>query len=614
MIRPSSLQQRLSLYLFLPVTLLLISMGFVGFFYARNSMLDQWNETAILKLQRAAHNVDMRLGQIKEWIHVFNESAGSLYSEPHNMWLIEKLQKLEGVSRVNLTWENEKSGNQTNFTPLRPMGRMGPMGRGPQMMQSRRSMRMRRFYRGRIRKITPPRFDSLVEHQTISLLSDLIDEKDKTLGRLEVLINFGYLIENVVASGWWQSQKAFLVDQTGKILAGTVPKERNKLGDNNDPMEQKTRNAMANMPFGTIRGPGHPPNEVSGFYKLQEAPWSLVMIAPGRVILSSIHRFRQYYFLTVAGFILFILLLIRFVTGRTVSSIKDVSQAAERVARGDFRKPLPVKTQDEVGELTRSFNTMMLQLEERVRLKAALDLAMEVQQKLLPQKNMKIDGVDIAAKSIYCDETGGDYYDFIQFPELVKEGIGIAVGDVVGHGIAAALLMTTARALLRSRASQPGSLKQKINDVNRLLCEDTSQDGSFMTLFFMLIDIGTKEIRWVRAGHDPAIVYDASTGSFDELSGQGIVLGADDKWSFQDNKYSRWSDGQIILIGTDGIWETVNPDGEPFGKERVRQIIHQHRNRSAQELLQTITDELTAFRQGANQDDDITLVVIKTSR
>jgi sigma-B regulation protein RsbU (phosphoserine phosphatase) len=611
MIRPKSLQQRLSLFLFLPVTLLLISMGFVGFFYARNIMLNQWNEAAILKLQRAAHNVDMRVGQIKEWIQVFNESAGSSFSELHNMWLIEKLQKLEGVSRVNLTWENEESGNQTNFTPLHPMGRMG---RGPQMMQGRRGMRMRRFYRGRIRKITPPRFDSLVEHQTISLLSDLNDENDKTLGRLEVLINFDYLIENVVASGWWQSQKAFLVDQTGKILTGTVPEERDKLGDNNDPMEQKTLNAITNMAFGTIRGHGHPPHEVSGFYKLQEAPWSLVMIAPGKVILSSIIRFRQYYFLTVAGFILFILLLIRFVTGRTVSSIKDVSQAAEKVARGDFGKPLSVKTQDEVGELTRSFNAMVLQLEERVRLKAALDLAMEVQQKLLPQKNLKIDGVDIAAKSIYCDETGGDYYDFIQFPELGKEGIGIAVGDVVGHGIAAALLMTTARALLRSRVSQPGSLTQKINDVNRLLCEDTSQDGSFMTLFFMLIDTGTKEIQWVRAGHDPAIVYDASTDSFGELRGQGIVLGANDKWSFQDNKYSRWSDGQIILIGTDGIWETVNSGREQFGKERVRQIIHQHSNRSAQELLQTITDELAAFRQGANQDDDITLVVIKTTR
>ncbi len=318
------------------------------------------------------------------------------------------------------------------------------------------------------------------------------------------------------------------------------------------------------------------------------------------------------YFLTVAGFILFILLLIRFVTGRTVSSIKDVSRAAERVARGDFGKPLSVKTQDEVGELTRSFNTMVLQLEERIRMKAALDLAMEVQQKLLPQQNLKIDGVDIAAKSIYCDETGGDYYDFIQFPELGKEGIGIAVGDVVGHGIAAALLMTTARALLRSRVSQPGSLAEKINDVNRLLCKDTSQDGSFMTLFFMLLDIGTKEIRWVRAGHDPAILYDVSTGSFDELGGKGIALGFEEKWSFQDYKYSKLSDKQIILIGTDGIWETVNPEGEQFGKERVRQIIRDHSNRSAQELVYAITDALAIFRQDASQDDDITLVIIKT--
>jgi sigma-B regulation protein RsbU (phosphoserine phosphatase) len=255
---------------------------------------------------------------------------------------------------------------------------------------------------------------------------------------------------------------------------------------------------------------------------------------------------------------------------------------------------------------------MVLQLEERMRLKHALDLAMEVQQNLLPQKSLKLDGVDIAGESIYCEETGGDYYDFLQFSELGQGRVGIAVGDVVGHGIAAALLMATVRAFLRIRVTQRGSLSEMIIDVNRLLCIDTAQTGSFMTLFFMTIDSVKRDIQWVRAGHDPAIVYNPSMGSFSELGGSGIALGIDDSWSFQEYTHSGWSNGEIILIGTDGIWETQSPQDGAYGKDRLRHVIRQRSKSSSQEIVLAITDDVAAFRQSALQNDDITLVVVKT--
>lgn len=337
------------------------------------------------------------------------------------------------------------------------------------------------------------------------------------------------------------------------------------------------------------------------------------MVAPGREILVPIVRFRFYYIISGSLFILLILLLIRLVMGRTVSSIKDVSEAAESIARGQFSSLLPAKSEDEVGQLIRSFNTMVSQLQERMRLKEALGLAMEVQQSLLPRKAPEIDGYDIAGKSIYCDETGGDYYDFLEFSELGEGRIGVAVGDVAGHGIAPALLMTTVRALLRSRLVQPGGLGQMITDVNRLLCIDTSESGNFMTLFFMLIDSGNREVQWVRAGHDPAVVYDSSTDSFSELHGDGIALGVDETWSFQENRQELWSDSQIVLIGTDGIWESENPQGEGFGKKRLREIIRKHKHQTSQEIIHAITDALANHRQTAPQQDDITMVVIKKS-
>ncbi|RUM88989.1 MAG: hypothetical protein DSZ24_02330, partial [Thermodesulfatator sp.] len=162
--------------------------------------------------------------------------------------------------------------------------------------------------------------------------------------------------------------------------------------------------------------------------------WTLIMIAPGKQILASILRFRLYYFITGTAFILMIVLLIRLVMGRTVSSIRALSDTAHKVARGDFVTLATPKTKDEVSELIQSFNTMVLQLKERIRLKEAMGLAMEVQQNLLPQKPLQIENLDIAGKSIYCDETGGDYFDFFQFPALGRGRVGIAVGDVVGPG------------------------------------------------------------------------------------------------------------------------------------------------------------------------------------
>jgi sigma-B regulation protein RsbU (phosphoserine phosphatase) len=150
-----------------------------------------------------------------------------------------------------------------------------------------------------------------------------------------------------------------------------------------------------------------------------------------------------------------------------------------------------------------------------------------------------------------------------------------------------------------------------ITDVNRHLCVDTSETASFMTLFFMLIDSVGKEIRWVRAGHEPAMVYDRCTDSFNELRGEGTALGIDETWSFKEYRHSPWSDGQIILIGTDGIWEAENLHAERFGKDRVKKILRTHRESSSQKIVQVIIEAVVGFRQTQKQNDDITLVVIK---
>ena len=356
---------------------------------------------------------------------------------------------------------------------------------------------------------------------------------------------------------------------------------------------------------------GYPPSEVSGFYKLSEAPWAIVMIAPGKEILTSIIHFRSFYFILVTGFILFILFLIRFVSGKTVASIKAVSHAADRVANGDYNTDLTTKTKDEVGGLIHSFNKMVAQLKERMRLKEAIGLAKEVQQNLLPQSTLKYGGLEIAGRSIYCEETGGDYYDFLPVEESDNKKIGVAVGDVVGHGVSSALLMTTGRALLRCRLSQPGSLAQTVVDINRLLYLDTAEEGSFMTLFCAMLDMKARQLKWVRAGHDPAFFYDATSGNVKELNGKGAALGIVRDIVYEENTLENLTVGQILLIGTDGIWETHNSSQEMFGKKRVKNFLRQHAGESADELVSSLIQELERFRGDLKQEDDITMIVVK---
>jgi len=611
MIQPRSLQQRLTLFLILPVVLLLMIIGFAGFIYARNLLISQWQEASILKLQRAAHQVDMQLYRTKELIQIFNQTAGSRDNMIPYFWAVERLKRQEAVDHVHLTWENGQAASSNLSSDQVPP--MGHIADGGFQWGNDRHFLMRRFHSARIRQITPPRYDDAIDHETVSLISDLNDEKGQPVGRLEVVLDFDVLIKNIRATGWWQSNEAFLVGNTGKILTGTVKNKYGNLSDSNDFLKRETLKALVSKPSGTLLGKGHPPEEVSGFYRLQEAPWSLVMIAPGKEILAPIIRFRLYYSIVGAGFILLIVVLIRVVTGRTVIAIKKVSEAAENVANGNYGRPLLVKTRDEVGELTRSFNSMVHQLKERMQMKAAMNLAMEVQQSLLPQKMPEVDKLDIAARSIYCDETGGDFYDFLEICCQDSNQIGIVVGDVSGHGIPSALLMATVRGFLRSRVTQPGSVAEIITDVNRLVTRDTGETGQFLTLFYAVFNPDEKTICWVRAGHDPALFYNPISNRFIEFDGVGMAVGLDGNFEYRENSFVGLKKGQILLIGTDGIWETQNMTGEMFGKRRLKAIIRREANTSSEKILQSIKDALEEFRGERKQEDDITLVVIKVT-
>ncbi|MGA9260506.1 MAG: SpoIIE family protein phosphatase [Desulfobacterales bacterium] len=608
MFRLKTLQSQFTLFMILPVGILLIIVGSSAFFYARDLVLSQWRDASILRLQRTAHEVDMRLGRIKDWIMMFQESSGTQYSESFHSWILEHLSKREGVVGINLIWDNPVKSNDGRgaIRDTIPHESRGMHGMGMMQMPM-----MRRFNSARIREITPPRFDTGGQHGTFSLISDLNDENGQPIGQLDVVVDFTFIFRHVIESGWWQSNKAFLVDDRGQILVCTVPGRHGNLSDTDDPLERETLKAMASAPYGTLLGQGHPPEEVSGYFHLKEAPWSLVMIAPGAEILAPVVQLRLIFFLVGIVTVAVIISLIRIVTLRTTAAIKKVSDAALKLSSGEFIEPLPATSHDEVGDLTRSFNTMSNQLKERMQMKRSLSLAKEVQQNLIPSADPKIDGLDIAGRSEFCDETGGDYYDYIEENDAPGRRIRIVIGDVAGHGVSSALLMSGVRAGFRQRHSMSGSIEEVVADLNRQVALDVGSSGRFMTLFCLEIDVECRCARWARAGHEPGLLYRVRDDRFEPLMGKGIPLGVEKESTYSAQFVDHFENGDMFILGTDGLWETTDPSHEMFGKRRFKEIIRAHRDEGAASLLAVVFDEIHAFARGEVPQDDITLVIAK---
>nr|WP_287410234.1 PP2C family protein-serine/threonine phosphatase [Pseudodesulfovibrio sp.] len=327
-------------------------------------------------------------------------------------------------------------------------------------------------------------------------------------------------------------------------------------------------------------------------------------------ILTQVGKHDQTMSYVVLGVALLVIVL-AFLSSKLVTrNVSALATAVGRVAKGDFSARADVRGKDEIGQLGQSFNKMVPELEERVALKNSLEMAQQVQQDLLPSEVPHFRGADIAATSMYCDETGGDYFGFIPRREGGEVSLVVAVGDVSGHGVPAALMMSSARAYLRSHIGAGEPLHVAVQNANRLISEDVDQSGRFMTLFLLELT-QTQTIRWVRAGHDPALVYSLTTDDFEELGGDGLPLGVINDVEFELNERSDLKSGQLVIVGTDGIWEMTSPDGEMFGKDRLKALIRDNKKASAAKLIEILTQTLNRFRGEIMQEDDITIAIVR---
>jgi len=293
----------------------------------------------------------------------------------------------------------------------------------------------------------------------------------------------------------------------------------------------------------------------------------------------------------------------------------DMATAVKAVNEGSIYKfhpkPCPAETlSDAIQSGIEEYQKVATDQSQLKNFQSHVTKASKLQRMLMPKSEPQVDGFDIAGKSISCDETGGDYYDFINPDEWGQEKIGIVVADVIGHGISAAILMTSVRASFRERILSPGSGVSIVSDVNKRLVQDIEALNLFITMFYSEIDLKEKCFRWVHAGHESALSYDSATDTSDILGGEGLPLGVMHDWVYEESKI-QIQPGQIILIGTDGIKEACNPENEHFGNERLQIVIKDNHRKSAKDILDEVYNALESFRGSAERKDDETMVVVK---
>jgi sigma-B regulation protein RsbU (phosphoserine phosphatase) len=280
------------------------------------------------------------------------------------------------------------------------------------------------------------------------------------------------------------------------------------------------------------------------------------------------------------------------------------------VGGGDLEAKAEFGGSREFRRLADALNRMIADLRDRLRLRHSLGVAMEVQQRLLPATAPKVRGLDVAGHSTYCDETGGDYYDFLVLDKAAPDQVLVALGDVMGHGVAAALVMAGVRAVLRDRAVAAGDLAELLGRLNNSIAADHGGDR-FMTMHLSVIDSRTGTMRWASAGHDPVIVYDPAANRFTEVGEGDLPLGVMEDTQYSERLSPAFRPGQILFIGTDGVWEMPDAQGQQFGKDRLREVIRECAARSADEIARSVRERLTAFRGEVKSVDDVTFVVVK---
>ena len=306
--------------------------------------------------------------------------------------------------------------------------------------------------------------------------------------------------------------------------------------------------------------------------------------------------------------------------GYITRPIKVLTEATRIIGTGEFTKEVRLKTRDEFEELGDHFNHMSRNLSEvmktlekttaeKERYATELNIAKEIQQSFLPETIPRVNGLDIAAKTIMARQVGGDFFDIFPF-EVVKihtSRLILMIADVSGKGVPAALFMALARIVIRVNAIWHENPCAVMNAANDIIASE-SKSGMFVTTFYADYDEKNRLFRYVNAGHNPPILFRSDT--ITTLEGTGPAVGVISGLEYDSGQVDLLP-GDLLVLYTDGVTEAVNNDLTLFGEEKLYNLLPTLKNLSAEQILASIHEAVDLFAEGRPQEDDITLMIIK---
>lgn len=296
--------------------------------------------------------------------------------------------------------------------------------------------------------------------------------------------------------------------------------------------------------------------------------------------------------------------------------LKELTAGAGIIAKGNFRHRVPVKTKDEIAVLAGAFNSMAQELEVstkaliyKERVAKELEIAASIQKDLLPKVIPAISGLDISAGLIPAEEIGGDCYDFLKPNE---DNLLMYLGDVTGHGVASGIVGSIVNALIYNYADVV-DMKDLLVRVNKILKAKT-MSNMFITMVMLRWDAAAAQLKYISAGHEQLIYFRAKDGSVSLLPPGGLALGMmPDIAHLLNEQLVVLEEGDVIVAYSDGIPEAWKNEKDIYCIERLLAVVEKFgkMNYTAEQMRKAIIDDVTTFREGYEQMDDITIMVIK---
>jgi serine phosphatase RsbU (regulator of sigma subunit) len=256
-------------------------------------------------------------------------------------------------------------------------------------------------------------------------------------------------------------------------------------------------------------------------------------------------------------------------------------------------------------ELQKAYDRLEETTTAKERIESELRIARDIQMSMVPNVSPDRDGLDLYATMTPAKEVGGDLYGYL----LIGDDLYFCVGDVSGKGVPASLFMAQATRLFRTLAAQkmmPAEIATRMNDA----LTENNERGMFVTMFLGLVNLESGRLDFCNAGHNPPVIYDqVKLGSFIEMeSNAPIGLWPDLEYVGESIENIK---GKPLFVYTDGLNEAENPNQEQFGDERMLEFLHHAHFKNAEELVETLKAEVERFRDGADPNDDMTMLCLK---